>query len=390
MSRKCLVGLLVAVLVAGGGAAATAQPAAGGAPPGLQPSLDKLVADGVPGAIVLERQGDQVWHATAGVRDLRTGDPIRATDRFRIGSNTKSFISTVILQFEAEHRLRLTDNVEHWLPGLVPNGAAITIRELLNHTSGIAEYADVPFVFQNRYKTVQPSELVQHAIAQPPVFSPGTGWSYSNTNYILLGMIIAKVDHLPEQNAPVWEIYRRIIVPLGLTQTSFPISDPGIAGPHPHGYIIDPPDDWHLPGTTDTTTFNPSWAWTAGAIISTADDLARFHRALFTGRLLPPAQQHELLDTVPEGPGVNAGYGLGVLRAHTPCGDAWGHEGDFPGYESTSLTSPDGTRQVVLLTNREADSVTDQILEDETNALITAFCGHPYPGAEVELRLTAA
>ena len=379
MSRKCLVGLLVAVLVAGGGAAATAQPTAGAAPPGLQASLDKVVADGVPGAIVLERQGDQVWHATAGVRDLRTGDPIRATDRFRIGSNTKSFISTVILQFEAEHRLRLTDNIEHWLPGLVPNGAAITIRELLNHTSGIAEYADVPFVFQNRYKTVQPGELVQHAIAQPPLFPPGTGWSYSNTNYILLGMIIAKVDHLPEQYAPVWEIYRRIIAPLGLTQTSFPITDPGIAGPHPRGYIIDPPDEWHLPGTTDTTTFNPSWAWTAGAIISTADDLARFHRALFTGQLLPPTQQHELLDTVPEGPGVNASYGLGVLRAHTPCGDAWGHEGDFPGYESTSLTSPDGTRQVVLLTNREADSVTDQILEDATNALITAFCGPATP-----------
>jgi D-alanyl-D-alanine carboxypeptidase len=352
--------------------------------------LDQVVADGVPGAILLERHGNQVRHAAAGVGDLRTGDPIRATDRFRIGSNTKSFVSTVILQFEAEHRLRLTDTVEHWLPGVVPNGSAITIRELLNHTSGIPEYADVAFVLQNRYRNLQPIDLVRHAIAQPPLFPPGTGWSYSNTNYILAGMIIAKVDHLPEQYAPVWEIYRRIILPLGLTHTRFPITDPGIAGPHPHGYIIDPPDEWHLPGTTDTTTFNPSWAWTAGAIISTADDLALFHRALFTGRLLPPAQQHELLDTVPEGEGDDTGYGLGVLHAHTPCGDAWGHEGDFPGYQSVSLTSPDGSRQVVLFANRESDTNTEQIQQDETTALITAFCGEPQPATKVDLRLAAA
>ena len=96
---------------------------------------------------------------------------------------------------------------------------------------------------------MQPRELVRHAIAQPPVFAPGTGWSYSNTNYVLLGMIISRVDHLPKQYAPVWEIYRRLIAPLGLTHTSFPVTDPGIAGPHPRGYIIDPPTDYHLPGT---------------------------------------------------------------------------------------------------------------------------------------------
>jgi D-alanyl-D-alanine carboxypeptidase len=371
--KKCLIALSAGVLVASGGAIAAAAPPV--APPALQASLDKLAADGVPGAIALERQGDQVWHAAAGVRNLQTGDPIQATDRFRIGSNTKSFISTVILQFEAEHRLRITDSVEQWLPGLVPNGRNITIRELLNHTSGIPDYVDLDFflgLIHHRDTTYQPRDLVRRAVAQPPVFPPGTSWSYSNTNYILLGLIIARVDHRPEPYAPVWEVYRRIIGPLGLTRTTFPITDPNIAGPHPHGYFVDPPAEFQLPGTTDMTRSNPSWAWTAGAIISTTDDLARFHRALFTGQLLPPAQQHELLSTVPTSTGND--YGLGVLRAETPCGDAWGFEGAFPGYESTSLSSLDGTRQAVLLLNRDANSDTDQILDDEGNALITAFC----------------
>jgi D-alanyl-D-alanine carboxypeptidase len=372
---RLLAAPIVGIVLAGGAVAATAAAAPSDAPPAaLQADLDRVVADGIPGVIALQRQGDQVRHATAGVRDMRTGDPIRATDRFRIGSNTKSFISTVILQFEAEHRLRLTDTVQRWLPGVVPDGGAITIRELLNHTSGIPEYGDVPFVLQNRYRPLQPIDLVRHALAQPPLFPPGTGWSYSNTNYILLGMIIGRVDHLPEQYAPVWEINRRIIVPLGLAHTSFPVTDPGIAGPHPRGYIIDPPPEYHLPGTTDATVWSPSWAWTAGAIISTADDLARFHRALVTGRLLPPAQQHELLDAVPEGEG-DVEYGLGIMHAHTPCGDAWGHEGDFPGYQSVSLTSPDGTRQAVLFGNRESDSNTDQVQRDLATALFTAFCG---------------
>jgi len=373
---RILAAPIVGVVLAGGTVAATAAPAPSDAPPSaLQADLDRVVADGIPGMIVLERQGNQVRHATAGVGNLRTGGPIRATDRFRIGSNSKSFVSTVMLQLEAEHRLRLTDTVEHWLPGVVPNGGAITIRELLNHTSGIPEYGDVPFVLQNRYRTLQPIDLVRHALAQPPLFPPGTGWSYSNTNYVLLGMIISRVDHLPEQYAPVWEIYRRIIAPLGLTHTSFPVTDPGIAGPHPRGYIIDPPSEYHLPGITDATQWNPSWAWTAGAIISTADDLARFHRALITGQLLPSAQQHELLDAVPEAEGGDSvEYGLGVMHAQTPCGDAWGHEGDFPGYQSVSLTSPDGTRQAVLFGNRESDSNTEQMQRDLATALFTAFC----------------
>jgi D-alanyl-D-alanine carboxypeptidase len=343
------------------------------------------VADGVPGAIALEREGGREWHAASGVADLRTQRPIRADDRFRIGSMTKAFVSTVVLQLVAERRLSLGDSVEHWLPGVVPNGDAITVRELMNHTSGLYDYADLPFYVQllhDPLRSWRPLELVQQAVAHPPLFAPGTSWSYSNTNYILLGLIVAAADEAPARlqvASPALEAYRRIIVPLGLRHTSFPIVDPDVRGPHAHGYVIDPPPAWGLPAILDTTRSSPSWAWTAGAIISTLDDVADFHRALFAGRLLGPDEQRELQTTVAAGP--NLQYGLGVLKVQTPCGPAWGHDGAMPSAVSISLTSPDGSRQAVLMLTRDANTWTDQIATDYANALITAFCGEAPPAA---------
>jgi D-alanyl-D-alanine carboxypeptidase len=173
--------------------------------------------------------------------------------------------------------------------------------------------------------------------------------------------------------APALEVYRRIVAPLGLWRTSFPLNDPDVHGPHAHGYLIDPPPEFGLPAILDTTRLNPSWAWTAGAIISTLDDVADFHRALFTRRLLDPDQQRELMTTVPDGPGGE--YGLGVLKLQTPCGPAWGHDGGMPSAVNTSLISPDGSRQVVLMVTRDANTWNEQILADYSAALLTAFCG---------------
>jgi D-alanyl-D-alanine carboxypeptidase len=355
------------------------------APPALEQALDTLVADGVPGAIALEREGRQEWHAASGVADLSTKRPISADDRFRIGSITKAFVSTVVLQLVAERRLSLSDSVERWLPGLVPDGGAITVRELMNHTSGLYDYIDVPFyvrLLRDPLRRWRPLELVRRAVAHPPLFAPGTGWSYSNTNYILLGLIVAAAQEAPaplQVASPAFEAYRRIIVPLELRHTSFPLVEPDVRGPHAHGYAIDPPPEWGLPAILDTTTSSPSWAWTAGAIISTLDDVADFHRALFTGRLLAPDQQRELQTTVAAGP--NLEYGLGVMKLQTPCGAAWGHDGATPSAVSISLTSPDGGHQAVLALTRDANTWTQQIAVDYADALLTAFCGQAPPAA---------
>jgi D-alanyl-D-alanine carboxypeptidase len=360
-------------------------PAATAAPPALQQALDKLVAAGVPGAIALEREGEQEWRAGSGVSDLQTKEPISARGRFRIGSITKGFVSTVVLQLVAERRLSLDDTVERWLPGLVPNGAAITVRQLMNHTSGVPEYTDEPFLLEllhDPLKTWRPLELVRRAVAHPPAFAPGTSWAYSNTNYILLGLIVATVDDAPaalQMASPAFEVYRRIVAPLGLWQTRFPLTDPDIHGPHAHGYLIDPPPEWGLPAIIDTTRFNPSWAWTAGAIVSTLDGVADFHRALFTGGLLAPDQQRDLETTVAAGAGLD--YGLGVFRLQTPCGPAWGHNGGTPDAVSFSLTSPHGSRQAVLMVTRSGITWTEQIAADYDQAVVTAFCGRPAPPA---------
>ena len=355
------------------------------AQPALQQALDKLVADGVPGAIALRREGAKEWRAASGVADLKTKKPIRATDRFRIGSVTKSFVSTVVLQLVGERRLSLDDSVERWLPGVVPNGGAITVRQLLNHTSGLYNYTDLPFylqVLREPLRTWRPLQLVQRAVAHPPLFAPGTSWSYSNTNYILLGLIIAATDRVParlQMAIPAFEVYRRIIAPRRLWRTSFPLTDPDIHGRHAHGYVIDPPPELGLPAILDTTRFNPSWAWTAGAMISTLDDVADFYRALFTGRLLGSDQQRDLESTVPTEAGDE--YGLGVVKLQMPCGLAWGHDGGTPSHFNISLTSPDGSRQAAVMLNREANTLTEQMLTDYADAVVTAFCGQAVSAA---------
>jgi D-alanyl-D-alanine carboxypeptidase len=158
--------------------------------------------------------------------------------------------------------------------------------------------------------------------------------------------------------APALEVYRWIVLPLRLWQTSFPLLDPDIHGPHAHGYEIDLPPGTGLPAILDTTRWNPSVA-SAGAIVSTLDDVADFHRALFGGRLLRPGQQRELQTTVPAGPDPGFDHGLGVFRLQTHCGSAWGHDGGAPSHVSTALVSPDGARQMAMMVTRDANMWTE-------------------------------
>ncbi len=386
-------GVLVAVLLAVAGLSAftfAARPAAGqavsgkavpGRPPaGLQQAADKLVTDGVPGVIIMTRRGQLVSHVVAGLADKATGQPVRPVDRVHIGSLTKTFIATVVLQLAAEGRLSLNDSVQKWLPGVITgpgyHPAQITIRQLLQHTSGLRDYLSDPRFTNPRdprplERTWRPQQLVDIALRLGP---PLHGWHYSNTGYILLGMIIQKVTG----HSPITEIHRRILVPLGLHGTSFPLTSKQIPPPYAHGYF----------GPIDVTNLvNPSVAWSAGAMISTVDDVAHFYRALLTGRLLPPAQQRELLTTIPvhdTGELFAEHYGLGIYRVHLPCGTAWGHDGGYPGgFKTYAYTSPDGSRQAVMVYNDFEKSLprssggtgTPAFVRDVKKATEIAFCG---------------
>ncbi|MEU9338238.1 serine hydrolase domain-containing protein [Streptomyces sp. NPDC048290] len=332
---------------------------------------------GVPGVTATARDAKGTWRATEGVGNVRTGAPRSADDRYRIGSITKTFVATVLLQLEAEGRLSLDDKVEKWLPGVVRgnghDGRKITLRQLLNHTSGIFNYTgDEPFAREiflkegfdrNRYRTFSPGELVAVAMRHEPTFAPGTSWSYSNTNYILAGMVIEKITGRPYGDA----VEDRVIEPLGLDDTFVPAGRPTLGTPHSRAYS-------KLAETAegpsyDVTVFNPSAAGAAGEMVSDNDDLNRFMSALLRGRLLPPKQLKEMKTTV-VAPGVpNATYGLGLMKETLSCGTTvWGHGGGIHGSGSESRTTTDGRHSIALNLNADWTGDSQAILDAE-------YCG---------------
>jgi D-alanyl-D-alanine carboxypeptidase len=284
-----------------------------------------------------------------------------------VGSVTKTVIAAITLQLVGEGRLRLNDTVEQWLPGMVPNGAAITIRMLLRHTSGIFDYAaDADWaasVFAHPHRDWSPQELVAVATAHPPTFPPGQGLSYSNTGYILIGLMLKKATGRSVQDL----VSQRVVHPLGLRRTFFATSA-GFSGPYAHGYF---PPSLTGGGYVDTSSWSPSIGWAAGGLVSTAPELARIYQALLSGRLLSP----RLLDlmtrtaTSPAYPGIR--IGLGIWAVETPCGTVWGHEGGIPGYKSFALNNYVGTRSAVVLVPTELDQAIGAAFEA---AVATAAC----------------
>jgi D-alanyl-D-alanine carboxypeptidase len=304
----------------------------------LQEQLDGVVEAGSPGVVGLVRTGERTWQGASGLADLRAERPARAGDRFRVGSVTKSFVATLALQLVGEGRLGLDDNLERWLPGLVPGGEKITVRQLLNHTSGLYNYTDDLPEPPRRFR---PRDLVAMATGHKPLFAPGTQFSYSNTNYILAGMIVERVtgDPLADQ------LQRRIFQPLGLGDTQLPTTQRALGGPHARGYA--PPDkDWQVSDgparLVDVTEMDTSWGWAAGAMVSTTADLAHFYQALLGGQLLPPEllkQMRTTVDASQLGHGTRYGLGLEVLRLG--CGvELWGHGGSLEGYQTTAFSTP--------------------------------------------------
>lgn len=329
--------------------------------PALQALAERVVADPNPnpGAFLLARHGSGDRFGAAGVADRSAGTPMAPDLRFRSGSVTKTFTATVVLQLVAERRLRLDDTAQTLLPdqvrvGNALSGTPVTVRQLLNHTSGLYDYLDglLPH-FRSLDQYWPRDQLVGIGLAQPRHFpAPGTRFRYSNTNYLLLDLIVERVTDRDLRT----NLERRVLAPLGLRDTSYPLAHTAIDGAHAHGYadvsalLPDAADRTRF----DVTAFSPSEAGAAGALVTTAGDIARFYRALLGGRLLPPDLLRRMLtDTVPatsSAPPAVA-YGLGVYVYATDCGRAYGHGGQTLGYLTFALNSHDGHDQLVAHTN---------------------------------------
>lgn len=352
--RRGLMGVAagVAMTVAAGAFTAPAM----ASPPGdrhaaTRKAMEAALNENAPGVTAQARDEHGPWNAAAGIGDLERQKPRGAHDRYRVGSITKTFVSTVVLQLVAEGELHLDDKVGRWLPGVVEgnghDGDRITVRRLLNHTSGIYDvltdpgYQEKMFTekfLAHRYDTWTPEQQVAIAMRHEPDFDPGEGWNYSNTNYLLAGMIIKKVTG--ESYAD--EIKRRIIKPLGLDATSVPKTNPSMPEPSSRAYMKlskDPDATFH-----DVTELNPSMAGSSGGMISDAADLNRFYTALLRGKLLPKKQLAEMKKTVVRDPDKpNDGYGLGLVSRETSCGTVvWGNGGDIQGSTSMTLVTERG------------------------------------------------
>jgi D-alanyl-D-alanine carboxypeptidase len=342
-----------------------AQPAVAATQDPVRKDLAQLVGAGFPGALAVVRdEHGRVRKPTAGVAEVGTNRPVPADGQVRIGSNTKTFVAVVVLQLVAEHRVRLDDPVEKYLPGVL-RGQTITVRQLLQHTSGLPNYTDfMPLDdLSQRYRHFEPQELLDFALAQPPAFPPGTDWAYSNTNYIVAGLLVERVTGrtLEEQ------IDKRVIRKAGLRHTYFPVDgETGIRERHPHGYLSD--ENGEL---LDITDLDPSWGWAAGQMIATPSDLNTFFSALIHGRLLPAAQLAEMEKTVPAGPLPGTRYGLGLISFPLSCGGvAWGHGGDIPGYETRTEVTMDGRAATVAVTALpETEEAATQVLDTVDDAL---------------------
>ena len=311
-------------------------------------ATQSLVDGGFPAALTAVRDKDgNTIGAAAGVGNLETGEAPPLDGEVRIGSNTKTFVAVVIMQLVQEGKITLDEPIETYLPGLIHgegiDATKITVRQLLQHTSGLPEYTDtVPGetdIFQIRDNYYSTRDLLDIALTKPAAFEPGSQFTYTNTNYIVLTLLAEKVTHRPLAE----QITQRITEPLGLAHTYYP--NPGeedFRGTHPHGYHRNTPtEDWK-----DITRMDPAWAGGAGAMISTPSELGTFLQATLNGTLLNQDSITEMKKTVDTSnlSGVpGSGYGLGILSMPLSCGTAWGHSGGIPGYVTQNMVGPDGT-----------------------------------------------
>jgi D-alanyl-D-alanine carboxypeptidase len=277
-------------------------------------------------AIVYVADGNRRYEATAAAYGAK---PPKPDQLFAVGSVTKTFTAAIVLELASEEKLRLDDSLERYLPGVVKGGEKITIRELLRHQSGLANYTDyADWTLKAALSpNLGPLDVLRFAAKKPRAFKPGTAWAYSNTNYIALGLIIERVSGHSYEH----ELRQRILEPLALRQTGLPTKE----------QIVD------LTGMVA----NPrTAAWADGGIVSNAEDLARFYSALLGGRLLPPSALAEMRETIDTSSSMGFGTrdGLGIFSFPLDCGTGWGHQGLILDFNTLAIASKDGHRVAII------------------------------------------
>ena len=322
----------------------------------LQAALAETAADHGPGVYgLVTESGRTVFVGTVGVADLVDHRPIAASDRYRIGSITKTYTATLVLQLVDDGVLAFDDTVEKLLPGLVPGGADITVETLLRLRSGLPDYlsalfGDPPTDLSALERYWSPSQIVAAALASDGRIAPDTETRYCSTDYILLGMMIEQATG-QRVDAQMWQ---RIIKPLGLADTTFPTVDPYLRGPHATGHTRMSRDGEY----TEFTTMTPSEAWTAGALVATASDVAAFFDGLFDGALLSEASLARMIEPTQKLDEYRS-QGIALIRydfGYGPDSVAYGYMGGSPGFTTVALRTVSGRCVVVWQNGIDLDA----------------------------------
>lgn len=348
VALACLA-LAALVVVAPGSGAATSK-----ADTALQAALDKIVkrVDGPPGISVVVQRGGKLVQLTAGFGDAATQQPFGMGDAMRLASVAKAFSGAAAVSAVADGKLSLDDTLGKILPGQPAAWGAVTLGQLLQHTSGVPDFSKSPAFQEALGKSLTtappPEQLVSYVADEPLRFTPGSRYEYSNSDNILVGLMVAAVDGRPYEES----LAARVYAPLGLTGTSLPA---GVELPTPftHGYQPDPPN-----APEDVSeVLAAGWSWASGGVVSTPQDANAFVRGYASGKLTDAATQAKQFtfrkgSSEPPGPGTNAA-GLAIFRYQTRCGTVYGHTGNTPGYTQFIASTRDGKRSTVVSINMQ-------------------------------------
>lgn len=358
---------------AGSAASSASRPLGASAIAELEQRAERLVAAGVPGVSLAVIAGEQTVLISRGVADLTSGEPLSSEHRFRVASITKSVLASIVLQLVEEGQLQLSDSIGDWLPGMLRENAHASIENLLRLESGIFNFElderhMAPYRAGDFGYRWEPEALVALAAEHPAQFSPGARFDYSNTNYVLLALLIEKLS----QDSLANVVRQRITAPAGMTTSSMP-TDSELEAPFARGYLLG-----LAPDPVDVTGISASSVFGNGNLVATARDAALFYGALARGEIVSPEQLPAMFTP---SPGIDSHYGMGVWRfdeQFPPCGRFVGHDGAAPGYDVTAFSNLEGTRQYAVLANVLApgDVIGDAAAQAAFRELVEAAACH--------------